>query len=191
MSFHWSELKQLFTYSPIHLFTFLLSSFHSDQNCAPPLTNPNCAGLLICWYTAHFPVKLSCDRVAVQVRIGTCTTSLEIKRKNGCLFSFSELKHLFTYSLSSLLLPSFLPFSILGVQNQNSAESFQSTRIGRMRLNRPPPNQTATMMIHRHRPKSNWAAARAACRPARWMFERTACDWVPYSFSTHNKHYVI
>jgi hypothetical protein len=49
------------------------------------------------------------------------------------------------------------------------------------------PHQTAPLS-HRHyadtppRPKSNWAAARAACRPARWMFERTACDWVPHSF---------
>ena len=78
------------------------------------------------------------------------------KTKKRMSFFFFGVKtpilFIFTYSLSSLLLPSFLPFSILGVQNQNSAESFQSTRIGRMRLNhpnRPPPNRTVTMLIHR------------------------------------------
>ena len=95
-TFSWSELKHLFTYSPIHLFTAFLPSGDLgvwNQNCAKTFTStrigrmrlkpsgqqptPNCAAVtLICCYTTNYPVEL-------QRSFGTCSVALEIKWKNG------------------------------------------------------------------------------------------------------------
>jgi len=106
-TFGCSELKHLFTYSPIHLFTYspihlFTASLPSgdlgvwNQNGTQTITStrigrmrlkprgqqptPNCAAvMLICWYATNYPVKL-------QRSFGTCSIVLEIKRKNGQLF---------------------------------------------------------------------------------------------------------
>ena len=131
-----SELKQLFTYSPIHFFTFSLQSHELgvwNQNCPknlrihqnwayatktnrPTASHKLCwhAVTLICWYATNYPIEL-------QRSFGTCSVVLEMKRKNGQLCFWSELIHLFTYS------PIHFSIKVFEIKKKNSNWSFFTT----------------------------------------------------------------
>ena len=137
--FPWSELKHLFTYSPIHFLLF------TTPNNWQKITKFSCENDFLCTTKVHAPCILSGNKMK--------------KTEN---FLWSELKDLFTYSPIHLFAPIF-PFGILGMLDQNSAEAFQPTRIGRMRLNQPKtvtppptiPNCAGILICHR---KCDWVA---------------------------------
>ena len=137
-SFSCSELKHLFTYSPIH--SLQLQNFGIRVE--------------IKWKMDNFFLV----RVKTPIHLFTYSlfASSKLWKKGGNktkkwkTFSWSELKHLFTYSPIHLF-TAFLPSGDLGICNQNCAKTFTSTRIGRMRLKpsgqQPTPNCAAVTLI--------------------------------------------
>ena len=120
-TFSCSELKHLFTYSPIH--SLQLQNFGIRVE--------------IKWKMDNFFLV----RVKTPIHLFTYSlfSSPKIRKQTGNKmkkwekFSWSELKHLFTYSPIHLFTAS--PPSVdLGVWNKNGAKPISSTRIGRMRL---------------------------------------------------------
>ena len=97
-NFVWSELKQLFTYSPIHLFTFAIpladlgaqkqngaQTPHFHQNWAYA-TKPQAASSLPQTVLTCCDADTNNYQVKLQRSFGTCSIVLEIKCKSGQLF---------------------------------------------------------------------------------------------------------